>query len=82
MFAYQSSVPRLRHGAHGEFLRSLDASEAAKVMGSRERLQDALDGADPLDIWNRNTDPLYRVRTVGDVAKSLATGVDAGMSDL
>lgn len=70
MFAYQSSVPRLRHGAHGEFLRSLDASEAAKVMGSRERLQDALDGADPLDIWNRNTDPLYRVRTVGDVAKS------------
>lgn len=81
MFAYQSSVPRLRHGAHGEFLRSLDASEAAKVMGSRERLHDALSGAEPMDIWNRNTDPLYRVRTVGDVAKGGGPGVDAGTGD-
>lgn len=71
----------LRRGADRAYLRSMDASEAAKVLGSRERLQDALNGADPMDIWNRDTDPLYKVRTVGDVAKSMATGVDAGMSD-
>lgn len=81
VFAYQTAIPRLRKDAPGAFLRSMDTSEAAKVLGSRDRLQDALNGADPLDIWNRHTDPMYRVGKVGDVAKAGGLGVDGGMSD-
>ncbi len=72
---------RLHPGASQDYLRSLDEREAARVMGSKARLQAVLQGKDPLAVWNTNTDPMYRVRLVGDVAKAAGLGVDGGMSD-
>ena len=55
------------------------ASDAAKVMGSRDKLEAVLRGADPIAVWNGNADPLYRVRTVGDVANGGGLGIDGDM---
>lgn len=69
VFAIQKAVPRLRPGASREYLRSLDTQTAAQVMGSRKRLNAVLAGADPLDVWNDRSDPAYKVRLMGEVAK-------------
>lgn len=64
------------------YLRSLDEQQAAQVMGSKARRDAVLNGADPLDVWNSSSDPMYRVRLVGDVARGGTPGLGAGaMSD-
>lgn len=57
-----------RPDAERAFLDSLPDSDAARIAGSREKLAEALDGTSVIDIWNRNTDPAYRVTTVGFTA--------------
>lgn len=70
-----SAKARLNPDASKSYLRSLDESDAAKVMGSKARRDAVLRGANPLDVWNSNTDPMYRVRLVGDVARGGGIGV-------
>jgi hypothetical protein len=50
------------------FLSRLDQSVAARVIGSRARLEQALKGTSPEAIANGGRDPLYWVRTVGSAA--------------
>lgn len=50
------------------FLRSLDGPLAARVVGSRGKLDAVLKGQSPESIVNSGRDPLYHVRTVGMVA--------------
>lgn len=51
--------------AERAFLESLPEADAARIAGSREKLAQALSGTPVTDIWNRNTDPAYRITTVG-----------------
>jgi hypothetical protein len=76
-----SAKARLNPDASRDYLRSMDESDAAKVMGSKARRDAVLRGSNPLDVWNLNTDPMYRVRLVGDVARGGGIGVDSGMND-
>lgn len=55
-------------GADQAVFRGMELSEAARVAGSRGKLDAILRGADPVAVHNTNIDPLYRVRTVEDVA--------------
>jgi hypothetical protein len=48
-----------------DYLRSLHGNEAAKVMGSRAKLQDALRGESVLDVVNRGVPVRYRTRPLG-----------------
>jgi hypothetical protein len=50
----------------GAYLRSLQPDQAARVMGSRERAQQVLDGASVDSVVNAGRDPLYRLRRLGD----------------
>jgi hypothetical protein len=50
------------------FLSRLDQSVAARVVGSRAKLEQALAGTSPEAIANGGRDPLYWVRTVGSAA--------------
>lgn len=79
VYATQKVRAHSRPGAAREFLRSMDASDAAKVMGSRDKLEAVLRGADPIAVWNGNADPLYRVQTVGNVANGGGLGIDGDM---
>jgi len=73
---------RLRPGSERAYLRSVGKDEAARVMGSKARRDAVLNGADPLAVWNSNSDPMYRVRLVGDVARDGAPGLGVvAMSD-
>lgn len=54
-----------RAGAEREWLRQQGGAEAAQVMGSRARRDAVLKGADPLDVWNSRSDPMYRVGRIG-----------------
>ncbi|MDP2811774.1 MAG: hypothetical protein Q8O34_16675 [Rhodocyclaceae bacterium] len=56
---------RERPQAGREWLKEQGINEGAAVMGSRAKLQAALQGADPVAVWNANADPMYRVGTVG-----------------
>ena len=51
-----------------EFLRRLPPAEAARVLGSRDRLQRALNGADPVAVFDEGVSVRYRTRRVGDAA--------------
>lgn len=57
--------------AHRVYLRQVMAEEgvskAAQVVGSRAKLQQVLNGADPVELLNAKRDPLYRVKRVGEV---------------
>ena len=55
-------------GADQAVFRGMELSEAARVAGSRGKLDAILRGSDPVAVHNTNIDPLYRVRTVEDVA--------------
>lgn len=56
---------RERGGADRTFLRSLPVNEAARVMGSRDKLQKVLDGGNSIDLVNAGVPPAYRVRSLG-----------------
>lgn len=76
VFAIQKATPRERTGAGQEYLRTLDTKTAAQVMGSRDRLNSVLGGADPVNVWNKRTDPAYKVRAMGEVAKGTVNEVE------
>jgi len=63
---------RERPDAEQAYLTGLDESDAARVAGSRDKLAEALTGTRVTDIWNRSTDPNYRITTVGLVAAKRA----------
>lgn len=60
---------RLHPASERAYLRSLDDAEAARVMGSAAKRDAVLNGAGAADVWNGNTDPMYRVGTLGDVVR-------------
>jgi hypothetical protein len=54
--------------ATARFFGALDERDAARVAGSRAKLQQIIDGADPVDVHNAAIPEAYRVRTVAEVA--------------
>ena len=62
------------------YLRSMPADEAARVMGSRQRLQRVLDGASVDSVINAGVDPLYRLARLGDPGAGHALVENAGMA--
>jgi hypothetical protein len=69
---------RVQPGAAQSFLRDMTSEEAARVVGSRERLARALNGEDPVDIVDQGVAARYRTRRVGQVlAQSTAVPQDA-----
>jgi hypothetical protein len=50
------------------FLRALPEGEASRIVGSRERLQAALMGADPVGLMDAGKAPQYRTIRLGDDA--------------
>lgn len=52
------------------YLRSLPSAEAARVLGSRDRLQRALQGADPIRLIDAGKPAQYRTQRLGDVRPS------------
>lgn len=53
--------------ADRRFLRSFDPKIAARIAGSNAKLEQVLAGESALSVHNAKIDPLYRVRTLGDV---------------
>jgi hypothetical protein len=69
---------RVQPGAAQSFLRDMTSEEAARVVGSRERLARALNGEDPVVIVDQGVAERYRTRRVGQVlAQSTAVPQDA-----
>jgi len=66
--ALVTEQPRFRPNAGQTLLRSMDQTEAAKVAGSRAKLQRALDGEDVGSIHNEGTPDAYRVKTLDEAA--------------
>ena len=58
-------------GADQAYFRDLGLGEAARVAGSREKLDRVMAGADAVAVHNERIDPAYRVRTVEEVANSM-----------
>lgn len=58
-------------GADQAFFRGLGLGEAARVAGSREKLDRVMSGADAVAVHNERIDPAYKVRTVEEVAASM-----------
>lgn len=56
---------RERPDAARAWIKAQGINNGAAIMGSRERLGQVLNGADPVAVHNSRTDPLYRVRQVG-----------------
>jgi hypothetical protein len=55
-------------GASARYFGGLGEREAARVAGSYAKLQQIIDGADPLEVHNAGIPEAYRVRTVAEVA--------------
>ena len=53
--------------ADGAYIRSLPAEDAARVMGSRAKLDAVLRGANPLEVHNATIEPAYRVKLAGQL---------------
>lgn len=69
-------------GGGATYLRSLPLDEAARVMGSRERLQRVLSGAGIDDVINAGKDPLYRLARLGDGGgHALVAGRNGGAAE-
>lgn len=56
-----------REGVDQAFLRNLDPKVAARIAGSRAKLDQVLGGDSIIDVHNSPIDPLYRVRLAGDL---------------
>lgn len=56
-----------KEGSDQAFLRSLEPRIAARVAGSKAKLEQALSGERMIDVHNNPIDPLYRVRLAGDI---------------
>lgn len=69
-------------GAEAAYLRSMPVDEAARVMGSRQRLQRVLDGASVDSVVNAGVDPLYRLARLGNgVGHALVRAESAAVSN-
>lgn len=55
-----------RKGADRALLREFSTKDAARIMGSRAKLQSVLKGKDAIDVFNKQIDPFYRVKLAGD----------------
>ena len=55
------------------FLRAMPPAEAARVLGSKDRLARALNGADPVAVFDAGALPAYRTRLAGQ------SGADNGL---
>jgi hypothetical protein len=53
--------------AQAVFRRAPDLRTAARIAGSREKLERVLSGEDTLAVYNTNTDPLYRIKLSGSL---------------
>lgn len=53
--------------AEAAYLRSLPLADAARVMGSRDRLQKMLNGAKLDDVVNATQDPYYKMQRLGNM---------------
>lgn len=63
------------------WLRGLPEAEAARVMGSRGRLQEVLAGASPLEVANRGVPAGYRTVRLGEMPSSAQSGTIADAYD-
>lgn len=63
--------------AQRAFLRELPVADAARVMGSRAKLQRVLDGADPIGVVNRGVPQGYRTVRLGEGAQGKIAGMDS-----
>ena len=62
-----AAMAREKPNSEAAYLRSLPVSEAARVMGSRERLQQVLNGAKLDDVVNATKDPYYKLERLGEL---------------
>lgn len=53
--------------ARAVFANAPDLRSAAKIAGSREKLERVMSGEDPLAVYNTNTDPLYKIKLSGSL---------------
>ena len=53
--------------ARAVFASAPDLRTAARIAGSRAKLERVLAGEDPLAVYNTNTDPLYRIKLSGSL---------------
>lgn len=60
---------RERPEAAQAWLREQGLNEGAAVMGSKARRDRVLSGEDPTAVWNERSNPLYQVKTVGEVSR-------------
>ena len=61
-----ASMARELPGGVAAYLRRLPVEDAARIAGSRERLQQILDGATLDDVLNAGKDRAYHLRRLGD----------------
>lgn len=80
-FDLSATGARERGGAERAFLR--DHPEPARVMGSRQKAADVLGGSTVAAVLNAGRDPLYHLRTLGDLvdAVNLAGGQSNPVTD-
>ena len=73
---YDIELPPKRKRAKVDlaWLRQQDPNFARQVMGSRDKLQEALQGKPLKDIWNRNVPEGYGFRTLGEATKERGPG--------
>jgi hypothetical protein len=78
MFAIEGSSWRERPGAERAYLRGLTEREAARVIGSRAKLQQILDGEGLASVLNRGVPEGYRFARLGDALASNAPWAKQG----
>lgn len=61
-----AAMARELPGGVAAYLRRLPVEDAARIAGSRERLQQVLDGASLDDVLNAGKDSAYHLRRLGD----------------
>ena len=61
-----AAMARELPGGVAAYLRRLPVEDAARIVGSRERLQQVLDGASLDDVLNAGKDRAYHLRRLGD----------------
>lgn len=65
-----AAMARELPGGVAAYLRRLPVEDAARIVGSRDRLQQVLDGASLDDVLNAGKDRAYHLRRLGDAPDS------------
>jgi hypothetical protein len=58
-------------GGEAEFLRTMPIGEAARIVGSRDRLQQVLNGTSLDDVINAGKNPAYHLTRLGQLDLSV-----------